>query len=116
MVSTGGTVERIAGDLDDVTAQLQRMVDGFGERWRGRLDERDASTYAAGVLHGLCIALAVVTGQDSDALLHSQMSGEPIRERPIGEVRVVPVGGHRWQGGGGFVVERWDGQQWERLP
>lgn len=115
MVSVGGSIERIAGDLADVTGQLSALVDGQGERWRARTGERESSTYAAGVLHGLCIALAVVVGGDSDVLLHEQMSGQAPRPRAVGEVRVVHAGANR-VAGGRFVVERWTGEKWEPVP
>lgn len=109
-MSQVATPIEVPATVDELTELLRSVTDGFGERWRGRIDgDRPSSTYAAGVLHGLCIALAVVTGQSSDALLHAQMSGKPARERAVGEVRVFRVGG-------GLVVEQWDGARWERLP
>jgi hypothetical protein len=38
MVSDGGSIERIAGDLADVTGQLSALVDEQGERWRARTE------------------------------------------------------------------------------
>ncbi len=110
-VSTGGLVEHT---LDDVLARLTAVADGAGERWRSRADSNDS--YMAGVLHGLCIALATVGGGDSDELLHERMSGRQRRQRKPGEIRVVRLA-TSWTGGGTRNrIERWDGEKWEPLP
>lgn len=98
-------------DLD----RLAMLVDEFGARHRARTSlDRQSDSYMAGVLHGLCIAQAALTGRDSHELLHAQMSGEPPRVRRVGEIRLVTIG----QGitGNAHAVERWTGETWERIP
>ena len=104
-------------DIDGHLEQLADLVNDAGARWperaAGHDRETQGDTYLAGVLHGLCIALAMGTGVDSDALFHSQMSGRPPRERKVGEIRFVRIA-HTMRGDA-HVVERWDGVSWSRI-